>query len=223
MATVLMAALAGCSTYVNIPPQTGDMAGNNPNVDGVVEVQTVALRAMVERTLITGPFKLILPAGTTAETYAAIDKELGGKAVYDAPPPAAKAAKSAAKPSDADANDAPGPAGSPAEPDPLLLGDPTELERAAEAAGQPTAPLPAIEVRQIRIRGYRAEVDIIRPSDVTEPDSPKVLFTVYEKWVPFDGWIFQRAQPWRIPVEDALEQSRVRTDREGPEDPRSEP
>jgi len=187
--------------------------------DDVVEVQIVALRAMVQNTPVTGRFKLILPTGTTAETYAKVNEALGGNAQYDAPPPPADAkpkAKSAAKP--ADEGDA------PAEPDPLLLGDPTELEqRAAEAAAQPTGPLPVIEVKQIRIRGYRAEVDIIRPSDLADPASPRALYTIHEKWAPFDGWIFQRAQLWRIPVEDALERSRVRTDREGPADPRSEP
>jgi hypothetical protein len=74
---VVAAAVAGCSTYVNIPAQTGDVAGNDPNVSDVVAIQARALKAVIEDRPAAGKHRFELIAGSNAESYAKAAKELG--------------------------------------------------------------------------------------------------------------------------------------------------
>ena len=65
-----------------------------------------------------------------------------------------------------------------------------------------------IQVRQVRIRGWRAEVDLIRPSHFQMPPGPHQLTTVSLKWDPGAGWQSQHVQLWSIGVREALFDSR---------------
>ena len=63
--------------------------------------------------------------------------------------------------------------------------------------------LPQVRVSQVRIRGWIAQVDIVRPAaDTTQ------LVTVYLKWEPFAGWHVERMRAWQLPVGEAIQHSR---------------
>lgn len=83
--------------------------------------------------------------------------------------------------------------------------------RASWNRGTQTPNMPALNARQVRVRGWYAQVDVIR----TLSDNNPQLITVDLKWNPVDGWLSQRLRLWRIPVEEALIQS-ARTDIEHP-------
>ena len=63
---------------------------------------------------------------------------------------------------------------------------------------------PTLELRQIRIRADRAEVDIIRPADPSNYQGPGQLVTVYLKRDPLGGWHAKRLHAWRASVEQTL-------------------
>jgi hypothetical protein len=66
-----------CSTYVNIPPQTGDVAGNDPNVEDVVQVQAKAIRAVIEDRPSKTRYMFFLPPGSSPRSYELVQEELG--------------------------------------------------------------------------------------------------------------------------------------------------
>jgi hypothetical protein len=65
--------LAGCSgTYVNIPPEPGDVASQNPNSSRVRELVTKSLKMVISDAGLQGPIELQMPDATTKLTHAAI-------------------------------------------------------------------------------------------------------------------------------------------------------
>ena len=69
--------------------------------------------------------------------------------------------------------------------------------------GAAAAGLPTLEVRQIRIRGWDGEVDIIRPTY----DGGEQLITVTIKYAPFSGWTASYIRTWRGNVDQTLPSS----------------
>lgn len=61
-----------------------------------------------------------------------------------------------------------------------------------------------VEVKEIRIRGSQAAVDIIRPWDFQEPDAGRQLVTVDLDWDPVSKWQAERVVSWHTSVEKAL-------------------
>lgn len=163
LASALMMGLAmgGCTTYVNIPAQGGDVARHNPNLDTVQQVISVAMAAVLADQPIDGSFQIILPRGTDPLVGEGLARTLDPRASWN--------------------------------------------------RGTLTPNMPALEARQVRVRGWFAQVDVIR----TLGDNHPQLITVDLKWNPIDGWLSQRLRLWRIPVEEALIQS-SRTDIEHP-------
>ena len=167
-----------CSTYVNIPPQTGDVAGNDPNVVDVVTVQAMAIKAVIEDRPSKVPYRFSLPPGSNTQSYRQAQEELGDLAIHG-----------------------------------LKLPD-------ANAAGNTgTAVNPPAEVRQVMVRGWTAQIDVVCPSDPNVPGSTLQLVTVYLKWQFVDGWRVQRMHAWHIPVDAALNKSRLQADTETPTGP----
>ena len=76
------ACVAGCSHYVNIPPQRGDFAFHDPNSRAARSVMLVALQKAMEDRPMEGPFQVILPVGTMKDTYARILPQLGVQAMW---------------------------------------------------------------------------------------------------------------------------------------------
>jgi len=68
------------------------------------------------------------------------------------------------------------------------------------------AAIPVLEVRQVRLRGWRAQVDVIRPASVGDMNH-RELVTVYLKSYPVGGWAVQNLRVWRGSLEDALRES----------------
>lgn len=147
----------GCSTYVNIPPQSGDVALNSPNMKDVLNVELRSIKAVVNDRPLNGGYNVVLPKGTDDKSYAYVIGKLD--------------------------------------------------EHAGRAGDLPGVKLSVIEVAQVRVRGMKSEVDIVRPSDATQIDSPRQLVTVYLKWHFFDGWLVDRIRPWHIALDKALIQS----------------
>lgn len=144
----LSLALVGCSRpYVNIPPQTSDVAGHDPNARNVREIEIAALQAVLRTDPLVGPIAIVLPEGTGQLTYAAVL-----------------------------------PAVSP---------------DAVSASNTEAEPLSTVEVRQVRIRGWEGQVDIVRPN----ASGTRQLFTVHLEYAPFSGWSAKRIRPWRGPVD----------------------
>ncbi|MEX2214417.1 MAG: hypothetical protein WD768_09835 [Phycisphaeraceae bacterium] len=167
--------LTGCTTYVNIPGQTGDVASSNPNNKKIAIIEARALKMVIAE---SKPAKYVfaLPAGTNAESYALVQEELGDLATSTPPGPVA--------------------------PPPV------------EGAGG----VPTLEVRQITVRGWYAQVDVVKPSDPANLAAPRQLVTAYLKYAPFDGWYAQEVRTWQFPVDEALQKSRAQgnEERRGP-------
>jgi hypothetical protein len=72
--------------------------------------------------------------------------------------------------------------------------------------------LPSFEVRQVRVRGWRAQVDVIRPASADHRE----LVTVHLRRYPVGGWAATQLYLWRIPVDEALRESVRIADVEAP-------
>ena len=79
---ILAACTAGCGHYVNIPPQQGDFAFHNPNRKAPSIVMLLALQRVLEDQPIEGEFQVVMPVGTTPQTYATILPQLGENAMW---------------------------------------------------------------------------------------------------------------------------------------------
>ena len=147
-----VALLPACSVpYVNIPHQSGDVAGNDPDARNVRAVEAEALRAVLAQGGVPTPVLIELPEGTDTLTYAAVASMVGEDAV---------------PPSDED------------------------VETQA-----------TLTVKQVRIRGWDAEVDLLRPG----PGGVRQLATVYVEYAPLGDWAAKRVRTWRGPASTLTE------------------
>ncbi len=64
--------------------------------------------------------------------------------------------------------------------------------------------LPVIDARRVRVRGWKAEVDVIRPIDATQPQGMKQLVTVELARDMVEGWSVTHLRPWQLDAEEAL-------------------
>lgn len=147
----LGSAISCSTTYTNIPPQAGDIAGHNVNSNPVCHVSIEAIRATLSEQPIDRAYTIILPNDTNALTYAKVLSALGDLASRDADPS-----------------------------------------------------LPIIEIRQIRIRGNKAEVDLLRPANVNDLAGPRQLVTVYLHWDLMANWYPRNLHTWLAPHERLL-------------------
>ncbi|MEM8739240.1 MAG: hypothetical protein AAGG38_12310 [Planctomycetota bacterium] len=167
-------ALSACSsrtflpTYINIPPENGDWAFNNPNSKDVQQIQVVAIQKSLRHEPLDSPYELRLPENSRATTYALITRELGSDAVIPPEVPAV-AFNEDGKPIPPDPD-------APPLPQPERLGD-----------------FPTLEVRAIRIRAGDGQVDLVRPST-----TGRRLSTVYLDYQPGFGWSADRVRAWRV-------------------------
>ncbi|MEM6458516.1 MAG: hypothetical protein AAF710_03900 [Planctomycetota bacterium] len=173
---MLAASMLGCTppSYVNIPPQDGDWARNNPNAGDVREMAAVAVRYGLQRDPVGGPYVLVLPERSTDATYARVAAQLGGEARL------------------------------PRGVTPVTLdedGNPVDPEKAATSGGAsggfvPQAggdDLPVVEVYAVRSRGGTGEVELLRPSD-----SGRRWVTVSLEWELGFGWSAVDRRAWRV-------------------------
>lgn len=73
---IVLLGLGGCSPWVNIPAQRGDLASHDPNTSTVHEAVTVALRHVIGQYPPAGPYAVIMPEGTLAETMGLLNAAL---------------------------------------------------------------------------------------------------------------------------------------------------
>ncbi len=81
---VLLCVVSGCRTtptYINIPHQSGDVAWSDPNTGTVIQLMSTSLSAVLEREPIKGAFDVLLPEGSTTQTYQQVVMNVGGGAV----------------------------------------------------------------------------------------------------------------------------------------------
>lgn len=140
---VLTVLAVGCTPYVNIPSQPGDIAFHSPNKQTVRVIEVVAGKAALTDRPIEGTFQIVLPEGTSILTYEAVVPKISEIATYTK--------------------------------DGSLGND------------------PVLAIKQIRIRGGNAEVDIIRP--VAQDRSE--FITVYLTYDPMAKWAVDRIRVWR--------------------------
>ena len=165
--TISVLVMIGCTTYVNIPPQPGDVAVHDDDDDTVREVITESLRTVIQQRSIQGPVAIKLPDGrirrhfirTTMDTTGLID-------VW---------------PVDAQAPD-----------DPDMTGN---------AIG--------LEVRQIRIRGWSAGVDVLMRLDPQQLHTQDQLVTVDLQWHAMHGWVVDRTRFWHRQMPPPVERNRT--------------
>lgn len=81
-ALLILSTLTACATYVNIPPQARDVAEHDPNDRKVVEVIALAYEKLLDESPMNERFQVILPKGTTAETYKAVLPRFGKLALW---------------------------------------------------------------------------------------------------------------------------------------------
>lgn len=143
----------GCATYVNIPPQPGDVARHDPNDLSIVQAMGEALNAAVVDQPIQGRYAIVLPEGVSADSYKVVAARLGEAAVW-----------------------------------------PGDVER---------PDIPLVEVKEVRIRGLSAQVDIVRPTSPTV-GAPGQVVTVYLQQNPVTGWHVEQVRIWRANVQDVL-------------------
>ncbi len=85
---VFTTSLAGCGQYVNIPEDAGDVAANSPNLLNVRQTAVAAVQAVLEDRPLGRSYRLVLPVGTSDDTYAYAMRELGPDASWsDQSPP----------------------------------------------------------------------------------------------------------------------------------------
>lgn len=66
---MIVSVSTGCTSYVNIPAQDGDIAIHNPNNETFRRAATVALKRMLAKYPPNGHYMLEMPAGTSDWTY----------------------------------------------------------------------------------------------------------------------------------------------------------
>lgn len=78
--------LGGCSPWVNIPAQRGDLASHDPNTSTVHKAVTVALKHTLEQYPPAGAYAVIMPEGASTQTMAKLNAALpeGAGATADA-------------------------------------------------------------------------------------------------------------------------------------------
>ncbi len=174
--TVLLAALAACTppTYINIPPEKGDVALSNPNAGNVQQIIVASVRRVLEHDPLGKPYELRLPEGTTPETYALVVTQLGADALV---------------PSDV-------PSVTVGEDGKVVQGSRTTPTPGGSGGGDSLGRFPTVEVRSIRMRAARGQVDVVRPSM-----SGRSLVTVYLDWEAGFGWAAGRVRAWRVDPE----------------------
>jgi len=96
-------------------------------------------------------------------------------------------------------------------PDPPATESPSASARQAVEPGRAAVPVARpltgdetlLEIEEIRLRGARGSVDIIRPGH----DGVPQLVTVTLNWDPLKRWEAEGVRVWRVPVEQALTRS----------------
>ena len=73
----------GCATYVNIPPQRGDVAWHNPNNPNVLSVEAEAIKAAVVDWEIDEPYTVKVLPNTEPLKYFAMMRHIGHHATVD--------------------------------------------------------------------------------------------------------------------------------------------
>jgi len=76
----------GCTTYVNIPAQTGDLATHNPNDLTVRTILGEALSKVAKEYPFEGSFAILLPEQTTDTTYREVASMVGSQALWPGNP-----------------------------------------------------------------------------------------------------------------------------------------
>lgn len=174
----------GCAAYVNIPPQSGDMASHDPNHKTVLEVETLAIKAVADKWRLNQPFTVKMLDDTEPglrsemmprinEKYATVDQIEGVlmievKQLY-------------------------------------IRGRSAQVDLVRSISGpvQGQSPQPTTaEMTGGAQAGADPEQDFTRPT----------IVTVDLRWEAFAGWTIKRIRLWNAPVEQALlssaEQSR---------------
>ena len=82
----LAGSLVGCATYVNIPPQPGDMAWHDPNHPTVQMVVSEALQAVAAHQQKEGRIAILLPDGTLAKNYSKTASQIRNETVWPGNP-----------------------------------------------------------------------------------------------------------------------------------------
>lgn len=81
----LAAALNGCTTYINVPEQRGDLASHSVNTGTFREAVTAALKRIISKYPPEGPYAFSLPEGADRETYGFVLDRLEGQPAVVAP------------------------------------------------------------------------------------------------------------------------------------------
>lgn len=138
-------AVAGCgSPYVNIPPQSGDLATHSPNSKNVLQVLTAVMGTLIDQMSVDGPVAVILPAGASELSHVDVAAHIGEPAVSIHKQERLKA-------------------------------------------------IVTVEATEVRIRGLRAEVDVLTRG----LGGPGDLKTAYLAWRPVSGWQVTHVRTWR--------------------------
>ena len=83
-----------------------------------------------------------------------------------------------------------------------------QISPQAQWSNEPVKPDELVmECKQVAIRAWHAQVDVIRPFDAAKPDGPRQLVSVWLSHDAIAGWYVTRVRPWKIPLEEALVQS----------------
>ncbi|QNN22450.1 hypothetical protein HED60_09240 [Planctomycetales bacterium ZRK34] len=93
-----------------------------------------------------------------------------------------------------------------------------QLPVGAQTVGEGQSGLPHYEVAQVQVRGFSAQVDIIRPASAL---GKQELVSVYVA-VDMDGWYAQKTRVWRVPVDQALALARAAPPVEEPAEEQAE-
>lgn len=191
MVSVLgLASLGGCATYVNVPEIGGDtVAAHDVNWNYVADAMVVAANAVIADRPINRPFLVVLPKGSTVLTYNRVLPKLGENATWLGP----------------ELSGVPD-AGKDAEKDPK-----SKAKSDATTIVPPPATMPVdrpvIDINQVRIRGWTAQIDIIRPWNADQPEGVRQVVTTDLKWDPVSHWQVEQLRVWRTSVDTALRRS----------------
>lgn len=181
LAVMLAMTLSACGskpTYINIPPEGMDLAFSNPNASDVLQIEVVAIQRSLQVEAMGGPYVVVLPEGSTPESYAVVTRGLGPDAHRPANVPYVADAETIKAMQQA--NQGTASEGLP----PTVITDPHPVD---------VSGMPMVTVKSIRVRSDKGQVDLVRPSM-----SGRRLTTVYMDWEAGYGWAADRVRSWRV-------------------------
>lgn len=170
----------GCATYVNIPPQAGDVAWHSPNNPNVLAVEATAIKAVVDDWQLGQTFTVKALPGTSPLKYFAMLRHIGDHATIEHVEGAPRIEVRQLYIRGSSAN--------------------VDIVRSRGVAGGTASTSPTDSPAK---GGASTGEEDTGTSVSPRSEGERQLVTVHLNWMPFSGWRAERVRVWRMHVDEA--------------------